>query len=169
MAKCKWCENSRFFLSVNSNGLCKRCGMIINAEVQGKLRVMIDSESIITKSKKIGTILSRSQIINKYMIDLLKYENKGIEVFNVPIKESLLTSFEETDMKLMELVNKEYDICCDKIMKAKSKSVIQKHKLKYKELTDNVLSYIHNRNVDNEYLIDRLNDLNKKILKIYED
>jgi predicted DNA-binding protein YlxM (UPF0122 family) len=78
MAQCKWCESKGFFVFVNKDGLCKRCESEISFNVSQHLRVIIDSENIITKTKKLDTLISRCNVVIDKASELLKYEEKDI-------------------------------------------------------------------------------------------
>ncbi len=78
MAKCIWCGASGLFLSVDKNGLCRRCQAIIYSDIQQRLRIIEDSQKLIEESKNFSTRIGRVDTFLKQIHELKKYEEKKI-------------------------------------------------------------------------------------------
>ncbi len=87
MAKCIWCGASGLFLSVDKNGLCRRCQTIIYSDIQQRLRIIEDSQKLIEKSKNFNTIIGRVDTFLEQVQELKKYEEKGITTLEPPPSE----------------------------------------------------------------------------------
>lgn len=87
MAKCKYCDKSGFFFTVDSNGLCNECAPVIISIVNNNFRIINESTKLIRESKNFKTKLSRCDLIIKIAEKLLEYENKGIKTINPPPSE----------------------------------------------------------------------------------
>lgn len=87
MGTCRWCGKSGWFVSVNKQGLCSGCNTAITLEASQKVRIIQESKDIVMKSKKLDTKLSRLDLMLEVATDLLKYEDKGIEVIDPPPSE----------------------------------------------------------------------------------
>lgn len=81
LANCKLCNRSGLFLSVSKEGLCKTCLVETKFETSQRARIINESLEIVQKSKNIDTILSRLDTIILHAHPLLRYEEKGIDIF----------------------------------------------------------------------------------------
>ena len=88
MAQCKWCNNSGWFLNVDTNGLCRECQPML-IEVDGRLRVLKDSLKLAEEGKTVRTRLSRCDVAIEHLEYLLEFEEKGIKTI-IPYPSSLL-------------------------------------------------------------------------------
>lgn len=79
MATCLWCNKAGFFLRVNKDGLCGNCAPIVTMEIQQRVRIIVDSFNLVTKSKTFKTRLSRCDLILEHARELKKYESAGIK------------------------------------------------------------------------------------------
>ena len=84
MAKCKWCDKSGLFFSVNNMGLCKNCAPAVTMEVTNKQRIIKESLELVEKSKKLDTKLHRFDLAIEKLRELEKYELRGISFFAEP-------------------------------------------------------------------------------------
>lgn len=78
MARCKWCNRSGLFFSVNSDGLCKTCSPIIVFDLNQRKRIIDESLKLIKNSKNIDTKISRADLVIQHLNELQKYEEAGI-------------------------------------------------------------------------------------------
>jgi hypothetical protein len=84
MGQCKYCGKNGFFLSVDKDGLCRNCAPALLLRVQQSIRIIIESEDIINRSKNIDTRISRCDIILEHLKGLIEIEIKGIPTLNIP-------------------------------------------------------------------------------------
>jgi len=82
MATCKWCGKSGFFISVNTYGLCGDCNYLVKPEAEERFRLIRNSVKTVMKTKNLNTKLSQLDFIIEEATYLLKYENKGIRMFD---------------------------------------------------------------------------------------
>ncbi len=109
MARCKYCNKSGFFLSVDSSGLCKICSRNIALEISQKIRIINESLNIVRNSKKIETIASRMDVVIKFTEDFLIYESRDIKVTDEK-PSTLLNNYKEYRERLiLENLNKEIE------------------------------------------------------------
>ena len=79
MAQCKWCDKKGFLLSVDEKGLCKRCSYIFSVHIFQVTKIILESQDIITNTKRIEIVVGRTETITEQLDTLLKYEEKGIK------------------------------------------------------------------------------------------
>ena len=84
MAKCRWCDRTGWFLSVDARGLCNNCIPLVGIEVGSRVRVIAESAKLVQESKKIDTKLSRCDLIIDNAEALKKFEDHGIPVMEMP-------------------------------------------------------------------------------------
>jgi len=137
MSLCKNCGKSGFFLSVDSNGLCKNCAPIVYLAAEQRIRIMNDSVRLVTESKKMKTRLSRCDLILEHAEALLKYEEKGISVISPPPSKFIEKYTEMRDLIVLEGVNEEVEKSLEKAeietSHKKSANEISKALIKIKE------------------------------------
>jgi hypothetical protein len=114
MNQCKWCEKSGLFYSINEDGLCNSCRLIIIGGTQSKVRVINDSRDLIEKSKNIETIISRTRIVLGHLKDLIIYEEKGIKILTHPIDKLLKNVAGISNERLMELITIKFQTAKEK-------------------------------------------------------
>jgi len=78
MATCKWCGQSGWFFSVNSEGLCKKCTPYVLLEVSEHGRIITESVKLINESKNAKTRVSRCDLVIEHPEAILKYGDSGI-------------------------------------------------------------------------------------------
>lgn len=84
MSVCKWCRRSGWFLSVTSDGLCKKCEPAVVLAVQSRHRIINDSTKIIDESKNVSTRVKRCDLVLDLLGELVKYEERGIPTIQPP-------------------------------------------------------------------------------------
>ena len=89
MAKCALCEKSGWFLKISAEGLCGHCAQAHSLEMGSSLRVIKQSLSIASETKKLDTMLSRFDVAENACRQLLKYEGRGIPSISPPPTEAL--------------------------------------------------------------------------------
>lgn len=109
MAKCKNCDRSGFFFSVDSNGLCNECAPVIMSIANHNLRVINESTKIINKSKNFKTQLSRCDLIIEIAEVMLKYENKGITTI-IPSPSEMISQYKNVVRDRIILENLKLDV-----------------------------------------------------------
>lgn len=92
MAQCKFCERKGFFLSVDSNGLCRNCSPSIVLDIDQRKRVMDDSLRLAQEGKTFATRLSRCDLLLEHAEHLLQYEWKSIPTLS-PLPSEILSKF----------------------------------------------------------------------------
>ena len=109
MGECRLCKRKGLFLSVNANGLCKACNPIVVMDVQQRGRIIDDSMKLVASSKKMGTRLSRCDLLLEHAAALTEYENKGIPTIS-PAPSQLLREYTSTrDQIILEGVQEEVE------------------------------------------------------------
>jgi hypothetical protein len=76
--QCIYCGKKGFFLYVNSEGICNNCVYKIEFDVKQRVRIIEDSENIITNSKSFKTKFARIELIISHLKELKKYEDLRI-------------------------------------------------------------------------------------------
>jgi hypothetical protein len=104
MPTCKLCNNSGLFLTVDNLGLCKKCSFIVNSEKDGIVKIVMESTDIVTKSKNISTIISRTDTIIEKLTDLLRYERMGIPIVDPNVNHYMKIAIHMKNAKLTELL-----------------------------------------------------------------
>lgn len=104
MAKCKWCDRSGLFFSVNSQGLCNNCSPSLNMDIKNHVRAVLDLAKEIEDPryvKYLDTSIYRLGMLIENVQYLMRYEEKGI------------STIEPSPSKIL----KDYAIKKDKIIK----------------------------------------------------
>lgn len=101
MASCKNCGKNGFFLSVDQNGLCAECAETVWPGLANDCRIVIQSGSIIAKSKSQRTIISRCEVGLAALNRISPYERKGIPALNEPTAE-IASEFRRLKAKAIE-------------------------------------------------------------------
>ena len=120
MAQCKWCGKSGIFLILNKSGLCSICSSQIIAEFEQKHRLFLESNSIVEKSKNPSIIASRTEFMVSLLDSLTKYENAGIEIYNIPLKKLILDCVNDSNLKLLNMLHQTFYTSKEKIDNLKS-------------------------------------------------
>lgn len=84
MALCKWCGRSGRFLSVNQEGLCKRCSSVVGYEISEKVRSLNELLKIFLGDEELKAALSHCDLIINQASFLTKFEAKGIVTLTTP-------------------------------------------------------------------------------------
>jgi len=100
MAKCKWCEKSGFFLSVNSNGLCRVCEPEVVREVFTNGKIIQIIEKLLENPADTEISLKRYTVILNKARKMLKYEENGIQTY-APLHSELIREYTEKYDKLI--------------------------------------------------------------------
>lgn len=166
MSTCKWCSNSGFFLFTDKDGLCKKCSFMIRVESDGKLRVLKECDKLIEKTKKIETLISNSELMILYLSDFLKYEAKGINVFNKSVKDTIEKVCNGSDDKIYSLLYPEFEKNIEKINQLKSINAKVNQANKFKATTDRITAYLEKRQLKNTSLSQKIETMNKNLLKL---
>ncbi|MDE0292285.1 MAG: hypothetical protein OXK19_07260 [Candidatus Dadabacteria bacterium] len=107
MATCKFCEDSGWALPTNGQGLCKSCEVVWEEEVSYNFQIAKDSLELASKTKKLGTMLSRLQLARDSFHELLKYERRDIPTTQPPPSESIKTIETGRQKMVLEWVEQE--------------------------------------------------------------
>ena len=107
MATCKFCENSGWTLSTNSQGLCKSCAVVWEEEVYQILRIAKESLELASKTKKLDTMLSRLKLAEDKFHELLKYERRDIPTTKPSPSECIETIKTDRQTMVLEWVEQE--------------------------------------------------------------
>ncbi|MEC7161957.1 MAG: hypothetical protein VXW57_09140, partial [Pseudomonadota bacterium] len=84
MARCKYCDESGWFLQVNSHGLCVKCQIEVGSDIDQRVRIVLESIGIAKKSKNISTAISRLNLAAGHCDVLQEYYRKGLPTLTVP-------------------------------------------------------------------------------------
>lgn len=87
MASCRNCGKKGFFLAVDQNGLCAECAETVLPGLVNDCRIVIESGSIISKSKNQRTIISRCEVGLAALQRITPYERKGIPALTASVAE----------------------------------------------------------------------------------
>lgn len=145
MAKCKWCGIDGFFLTVNSDGLCNSCNIIVLGEAQNRLRIINDSGSIIHKSNKPDTIISRTDIAMANLESLVKFEAKGIPILTRPVDDLINELCEISNDKMSEILAKKYEKSRIKAGMAKSEKTKNSTYIKFSDEANKIKTHLFPR------------------------
>lgn len=99
MAQCRWCDKRGFFLSIDSNGLCRDCQPLI-LEVQSRARVLEESMRLVREGKTFGTRLSRCDLVIEHAEHLAKFERKGVPTVS-PSPSTIVAEYRELRTRLI--------------------------------------------------------------------
>lgn len=102
MAKCKLCDRKGFFLSVDSDGLCKDCAYALNIDVTQRGRILNESIELARKGKTFSTRLSRCDLLLEHARCLLKYEGMNIQTISPTPSEILVEYGDYRDKLIIE-------------------------------------------------------------------
>lgn len=100
MAECKWCGKNGFFLSVNSDGLCKLCEPEVRREVYRNGKIIQDIEKLLENQTDMEISLKRCTVIINKVREILKYEKKGIPTYT-PLPSELIAEYTEKHDKII--------------------------------------------------------------------
>lgn len=89
MATCKLCDKSGWLLRVSAEDLCRECQPVYELDIRERGRVIESSVDIISKSKNLGTILSRIALVLEHLNALHEYEERGIPTLSTPPSEGI--------------------------------------------------------------------------------
>jgi hypothetical protein len=78
MATCKVCEKSGWFLSLDTNGMCRNCASVHLPQIVRHCDIVIHSIILVGKSKNAKTKLSRAQVAMQHCRELLPFEARGV-------------------------------------------------------------------------------------------
>jgi hypothetical protein len=169
MAKCKYCEKKGFFTTVDSSGLCSKCGPVVAVEVNQRKRILIDSVQLVNDSKNFATRLSRCDLILEHAGHLLQYEDKGIPTLEPRPSEFIEEYTRERDMIIIEEAEhlaRKAVAKADVAATSKTKhSALSAGLLKVSE----VLEYSENKSVGSEIVEDLKTKMHRAILDGYLD
>lgn len=87
---CVICDKSGIFLSVDNKNVCNACANIHYPIISRHCQIIEESISIVKKSKKLDTILSRYGVAENYCLALIPYYKKG--VFNSFAPEEMIAA-----------------------------------------------------------------------------
>ena len=82
MAKCRLCQKSGWFLSLNKVGICATCEPAYIESVESCVRVIEQSLKIAGSTKRLDTMLSRYGTALDACRQLRRYEERGIETLS---------------------------------------------------------------------------------------
>lgn len=102
MGLCKYCHNKGFFLSVNEHGLCKKCALVLQMQIERGIQIIKESESIINKSNNLDTRISRCNLIITHLKSMIELEQRGIATFNQSLSEMLENVTAEKENIILE-------------------------------------------------------------------
>ncbi len=160
MAKCKWCSRSGLFLITDKDGLCNNCVETIGNVAINKLNILQMNEKVIERTENIDKIISKSELNLEILSDFIKYENKGIRIFSLPIKEAIPGTCKETDDRIRMITNRHYSRIYYNAGQIETKKAKAELIQEYKIEIDKVISYLDRRKIKND-------NLKKKLLEQY--
>lgn len=101
MAECKYCGAKGWLNKVDSNGLCNRCEITYLPIIVNRSLQVIESGQIISKSKNIGTILTRIRFAIQCLEELEIYHLKGIPTISSPPR-NIIRELEDERSKVLD-------------------------------------------------------------------
>jgi hypothetical protein len=104
MAQCIWCENKGVFLKTNHAGLCKNCVIKIGGLADTLQKDIELSQKRIKNANAVGSAVGGRKTIENVCDVLKPYEEKGIDVYNLPLSEIYNVANEECNKKIVEIV-----------------------------------------------------------------
>ena len=107
MARCLLCNKSGWFLKTSGDGLCETCERNFDVEVSSLLGVINESLDIATKTKRLGTMLSRFVVAEDACRQLLKYERHGVPTTDPPPGEFIEGISSERRIGVLEWIDRE--------------------------------------------------------------
>ncbi|MBU0518192.1 hypothetical protein KKA00_05440 [bacterium] len=165
MGKCKLCNRSGIFLSITSNGLCKKCDPVFYLDFKQRARIINESMNLVEDSKKLETRINRCQDIVEHANSLLEYEKRGIPTIQ-PLPSELIDIYEN---KPDELIKETLQIDWEKTVQ--KVNVPSTAKVKINHLSKLLLRIGDLKNEVNNpsYLIELEDTINSKIRAIQFD
>jgi len=98
--RCRWCGKVGIFLSINSDGLCKKCEPLVRREIYSSGKIIQDAEKLLENPMDDSIIPKQYKLILKKASEILKYEKKGIPTYS-PLPSELIKEYTAKHDKLI--------------------------------------------------------------------
>ena len=106
MERCRWCGKAGIFLSINSDGLCKKCEPLVRREIYSSGKIIQDSEKLLENPTDDNITRKQYKLILNKAKEILKYEQKGIPTYTPLPSEIIKKYVSKHDKLIMESMPK---------------------------------------------------------------
>lgn len=104
--QCRWCGKAGIFLSINSDGLCKKCEPLVRKDVYSNGKIIQDAEKLLENSVDDNIAIKQYRLILNKAKEILKYEQKGIPTYSTLPSEIIKKYVSKHDKLIMESMPK---------------------------------------------------------------
>lgn len=150
MATCRYCDRKGIFISIDVNGLCKKCRPLLIV-IQQNIRILKESMRLAHEGKTFKTRLSRCDLVLEEAEALLAYEKKKIPTVT-PAPSAIASHYREFHD---DLIMEEAESIAEKSSaKANIAGSVRSHEaalanglLKIQEITANLIDFERGTNL----------------------
>ena len=161
MAKCLWCEKKGFLLKVDEQSLCTKCANQISEiahSIQRDLEIQSDR---IENANTLGSAVAGKKSIVSACEAIRQYEDKGIEVYNIPTGEIINDVYDEFNKSVVGIFENSLGKKLLKLETYKTEKTYYKHYEQYLSEIDEAIEEIEPME-NYQKSIDKLNAIKKQ-------